>query len=78
MDHMVTMYRHANWKLAVYGAEHGVPHFHVEGPSFRCSMTIATQTLIVGEAPSRVLAEARAWAALHAAELAAKWQELNG
>jgi hypothetical protein len=72
------MHRQSNWKIAVYGGDHGIPHFHVEGPDFRCSAAIATSEVIVGEVPARVLADARAWAAAHAAELAAKWQELNG
>jgi len=75
---MVTMHRRANWKIAVYGAEHGMPHFHIEGPGFRCSISIAMREVIVGDAPAGVLAEARAWAAAHQTELAAKWQELNG
>ncbi len=75
---MVTLYRHANWKIAIYGGDHGVPHFHIEGREFRCSVAIETLELIVGDAPARVLLEARTWAAAHTAELAAKWQELNG
>ena len=75
---MVTVHRRGNWKIAVYAADHGIPHFHVEGPDFRCSVAIATRGLIVGDAPSRVLAEARAWAEEHEAELAATWRELNG
>lgn len=75
---MVTMHRHANWKIAVYGAEHGMPHFHVEGPGFRCSVAIATGELIIGDAPVRVLADARAWAVAHKGELMATWRELNG
>ncbi len=74
---MVTMHRHGNWKIAIYGADHGIPHFHVEGPDFRCSIAIATRVLIIGDAPPRVLSEARAWAEAHGAELQAKWQELN-
>jgi len=74
---MVTLRRQANRKIAVHGADHGVPHFHVEGPDCRCSLVIADGELIVGAAPARVLAAARAWAASHAAELAATWQELN-
>ena len=27
---MVTMTRGATWKVSVYGAEHGIPHFHIE------------------------------------------------
>ena len=74
---MVTMRRQAAWKIAVYGREHGIPHFHLEGPGFRCSVAIATREVIVGDAPSRVLAEARGWAEAHESELAAKWRELN-
>lgn len=74
---MVTMHRQANWKIAVYGREHGVPHFHVEGPGFRCSVAIATGEVIVGDAPVRVLAAAGIWARTNASMLAAKWQELN-
>ena len=70
---MVTMHRRANWKIAVYG----VPHFHIEGPDYRCSVSIATREVIIGDAPARVLAEARAWAAANRAALAAKWQDLN-
>ena len=72
------MYRQGNWKIAVYGADHGIPHFHIEGPDFRCSISIASGELIIGEAPAGVLSQARAWAAAHEAELAAKWRELNG
>jgi hypothetical protein len=75
---MVTLHRHGNWKIAVYGAEHGMPHFHIEGPGFRATVAIATRVVIIGDAPARVLAEATAWAEAHEAELAAKWQELNG
>jgi hypothetical protein len=71
------LHRQARWKIAVYGGDHGIPHFHVEGPDFRCSVSIATRALIVGDAPVRVLAAARAWAAAHESELAAKWTELN-
>ncbi len=72
------MHRQGAWKIAVYGAEHGMPHFHIEGAGFRCSVAITARALIVGDAPARVLAEARAWAEAHEAELAAKWRELNG
>jgi hypothetical protein len=74
---MVTMHRAAGWKIAVYGREHGVPHFHIEGPGFRCSISIATLELIIGSAPAAVLREARAWAGEHKAALTAKWRELN-
>ena len=75
---MVTLTRGPNWKIAVYGREHGVPHFHVEGPGFRCSLAIASLDLIIGSAPAAVLKAARAWAEDHQELLRTTWQELNG
>ena len=74
---MVTLHRASNWKIAVYGRDHGVPHFHVEGPDFRCSVAITTRELIIGSVPTVVLAEVFAWAEAHEEELLVKWQELN-
>jgi hypothetical protein len=74
---MVSLFRTENWKITVYGREHGVPHFHVEGPGFRCSISIETHGLIIGTAPAAVLKSARAWARGHHAELMATWRELN-
>ena len=57
--------------------EHGVPHFHVEGPDFRCSIGIASLELIIGSAPPRVFAAAIKWAAGNQGLLMETWQELN-
>lgn len=75
---MVTLTRGANWKIAVYGREHGVPHYHIEGLGFRCSVSIATGEVIIGSVPAAALREARAWAEANKAALEANWQELNG
>jgi hypothetical protein len=74
---MVTMQRGPNWKVSVYGREHGRAHFHIEGPGFRCSVAIASLEVIVGAVPAAVLREAIEWAREHQAELLATWQELN-
>ena len=74
---MVTMHRGPNWKVAVYGREHGVAHFHIEGPGFRCSVRIDTLEVIIGSAPAAVLRTAVAWSGINRAVLFAKWQELN-
>jgi Domain of unknown function (DUF4160) len=74
---VVTIHRGPNWKVAVYGREHGVAHFHIEGPGFRRSVGIAAFEVVVGSVPSAVLRDAVYWARKHQAELAAKWQELN-
>lgn len=62
----------------MYAREHGVPHFHIEGPGYRCSLAIATGALIVGDAPAVVMDTARAWADENRTLLHATWRELNG
>lgn len=74
---MVTLQRGPNWKIAVYARDHGVPHFHIEGPGFRCSVAIASLEVIIGTVPNGVLREANAWARENRVDLLAKWQELN-
>ena len=74
---MVTLARGPNWKVAIYGREHGLPHFHIEGPGFRCSVGIETLEVIVGRVPATVLREAIAWARANQAQLRATWLELN-
>ncbi len=75
---MVTITRGSNWKIAVYGGEHGLPHFHIEGREFRCSIAIVSLDLIVGFAPASVMREALEWALANRALLMATWVELNG
>lgn len=75
---MVTLTRGPNWKIAVYGRDHGIPHFHIEGPGFRCSIAIQSQELIIGSAPAAVISAATIWAASNQVVLMATWQELNG
>jgi hypothetical protein len=75
---MVTLYRASGWKIAVYGREHGVAHFHIEGPDFRCSVGIATLDVIIGTVPPDILKAALYWARRNKPVLMAKWQELNG
>ena len=74
---MVTVHRGSGWKIAIYAQEHGVPHFHIEGPDYRCSIAIETLDLIIGSAPAPVLRSARTWAEENRAILWAKWKELN-
>jgi hypothetical protein len=75
---MVTLYRDRGWKIAVYGREHGIPHFHIEGAGFRCSVSIDESEVIVGAAPGRILAAAKLWARENGALLMRTWRELNG
>lgn len=75
---MVTMFRGPRWKIAVCARDHGLPHFHIEGPDFRCSVAIASFKLIVGTVPASVLKDAWNGRLPNQALLMQTWQELNG
>jgi hypothetical protein len=74
---MLTLHRDSRWRIAVYGREHGIPHFHIEGAGFRCSVSIGTGDVIVGAAPRPVHMAAVAWARENRALLMKTWRELN-
>jgi hypothetical protein len=74
---MVTMHRGPNWKISVYGRDHGLPQFHVEGPGFRAWVAIATLEVVIGTVPAAALRAALVWAEENRELLLATWQELN-
>lgn len=74
---MPTLKRLAGGKIAMYANDHGEPHFHVETPDGRCSVSIARLTVIVGEVERPVLDEALSWAKENRELLFARWKELN-
>ena len=58
---MVTLHRSRNWKIEVFGREHGIAHLHVAGPDFRATVSIETGETIAGSLPLAVLKEVRRW-----------------
>jgi hypothetical protein len=74
---MTTMHRDRNWKIQVFGREHGVAHFHVWTPNAAAVIAIETLAVLSGAADAKALEEARAWAVAHRAELLAEWRRLN-
>jgi hypothetical protein len=71
------MHRDRNWKIQVFGREHGVPHFHVWTPNAAAVIAIETLAVLSGAVDATTRAEARAWADIHRAELLAEWRRLN-
>lgn len=71
------MHRGRNWKIQVFGREHGLPHFHVWGPNTAAVISIETLAPLSGAVDAKTLDEARAWAENHRAELLAEWRRLN-
>ncbi|HEV8688440.1 MAG TPA: DUF4160 domain-containing protein [Gaiellaceae bacterium] len=60
--------------IAMYYAEHGVPHFHALYAGQEASVAIATLEVLAGSLPDRALRLVREWATLHRAELEQDWQ----
>ena len=74
---MPTLTRLSNGKIAVYANDHGEPHFHIEAPDRRCSVSIARLAVIVGVVKAPLPAEALAWAKVNQTLLDSRWKELN-
>jgi len=74
---MTRLHHNRNWKIEVFGREHGFPHFHLRWPDGRASINIETLEIIIGNPPANILAEARRWANENRELIWSKWNELN-
>jgi hypothetical protein len=59
--------------IAMYYAEHGVPHFHAIYAGHDASITIDSGEVLAGSLPDRALRLVREWAELHRTELEEDW-----
>ncbi|MBI4793829.1 MAG: DUF4160 domain-containing protein [Deltaproteobacteria bacterium] len=75
---MTRLHHNRNWKIEVFGREHGIPHFHLRWPDGRASIAIETLEVIIGNPPAIILAEVRQWAVINRQQLWAAWHKLNG
>jgi len=60
--------------IAMYFAEHGVPHFHALYAGREASIAIETLEILAGSLPDRAVRLVREWAGLHRAELMLDWE----
>jgi hypothetical protein len=74
---MTRLHRDRNWKIEVFGREHGTPHFHLRWPDGHASIDIETLEVIIGNPPATVLAEACRWAKSNRERLREAWHQLN-
>jgi hypothetical protein len=74
---MTRLHHNRNWKIEVFGREHGVPHFHLQWPDGRASISIETLVVIIGNPTADILAEALAWAKENRKQIWTEWQKLN-
>lgn len=74
---MVTMVRQGKVKIEVRG-DHLPPHFHITSPDSNFMVDLVTFAVIRGQGDAAELAWALTWAKANAADLIAKWREING
>lgn len=74
---MGTLHRYGKVKIAVYPDDHGVPHVHVIGPGFKCSLDVETLELLAGDMPAKALKTAREWIGNNRTAVTQAWKELN-
>jgi hypothetical protein len=74
---MVTLHRYRNWKIEVFGREHGIPHVHVSAPEFRATVGIAEGVLIAGTLPAAVLGEVQDWLQFNRGTAMKLWRQRN-
>jgi hypothetical protein len=53
------------------------PHVHIKGTEFAAKIRSSNGDLLAGDAPSKVLREARRWVEAKRTELSVMWDELQ-
>ena len=74
---MPEIIRFARSVIRMYADDHRPPHFHVIGPAFAVMVDIHTFEIISGDARSKDIAEALAWAKENQATLEKLWRDLS-
>ena len=69
--------RFGNFKLLMFFQDENPPHVHIKGADFAAKIRISNGDLLAGDAPSRVLKEARKWIEGHRVQLSALWDEFQ-
>jgi hypothetical protein len=74
---MPEIVRFGSFKLLMFFQDENPPHVHIKGAGFAAKMRISTGDLLAGDAPKRVVKQARLWVEEHRAELSAMWDEFQ-
>ena len=69
--------RFGGFKLVMFFQDENPPHVHIKGPDFAAKMRISNGDLLAGDAPNRVVKQARRWVAAHQSELLRRWDEFQ-
>jgi len=69
--------RFDGFKLLMFFQDENPPHVHIKGPDFGAKMRISNGDLLAGNAPNRVLRQARRWLQAHRIELLEMWDQFQ-
>ncbi len=69
--------RFGGFNLVMFFQDENPPHVHIKGPDFAAKMRISNGDLLAGDAPNRVVKQARRWVEAHQAELLERWDEFQ-
>ena len=69
--------RFGAFKLLMFFQDENPPHVHITGRDFAAKIRLSNGELIAGDAPNRVLAEARRWIEENQAQLLQLWNEFQ-
>jgi hypothetical protein len=69
--------RFATFKVQMFFHDENPPHVHIKGNRYAAKIRLSNGDLLAGNAPSRVLREARRWIEEHRQELLQLWAEFQ-
>jgi Domain of unknown function (DUF4160) len=74
---MLEIKRFGGFKLLMFFQDENPPHVHVKGPDFAAKLRLSNGELIAGDAPGKVLRQARRWIAANRQRLLDLWDEFQ-
>jgi hypothetical protein len=69
--------RFGGFKLLMFFQDENPPHVHIKGSDFTAKMRITNGDLLAGNAPNKVVKQARRWVEEHQVELLKLWNEFQ-
>ena len=69
--------RFGSFRILMFFQDENPPHVHVTGAGFAAKLRIPSGALLAGDAPGRVLRQARRWIDEHQSELMELWNEFQ-
>ena len=69
--------RFSGFKVLMFFQDENPPHVHINGVGFAAKIRISNGDLLAGDAPGRILRQARRWVEDHRATLLEMWNEFQ-